>query len=248
MYYKIKLIYLKANKTILFQKSEAQIYLLRQQAKKQYETRVNNKHCLLNSADKEKHINFFSDFEDGKQYCRKDNILNKKEKKDEKLKYETKIGYLTYLGQDTLELKRETTWYNEIPKNQLKIKNEKSNKKGSCDDPIYKMNKFIKRLDKTNKGNETNVNLDLIRKRKLESNILYSKQKSDSGKRNSIEQLRGRRLLRERKEKLRTEIMLTRLHGNCKPVHKTENPNNCQKYNSQYFPEFARQNLKKNPK
>lgn len=66
----------------------------------------------------------------------------------------------------------------------------------------------------------------------------------------SIEKLRAERLLREQSEKLRTEALLSKLRGDPIPVVAPEPPKPVikQKYNSQFFPEIARQNAEKTPR
>ncbi|MPC46610.1 Leukocyte receptor cluster member 1 [Portunus trituberculatus] len=60
----------------------------------------------------EGNINFFKDLEEGKQTHGK-NEEYEKEKKEEQEKYEKKIGYLTYLGQDSHEAQGKKAWYEE---------------------------------------------------------------------------------------------------------------------------------------
>lgn len=58
------------------------------------------------------HVNLFSDLEHATTSTNKDHDLEEKEKKEE---YEKKIGYLTYLGQDTNEALKKKNWYEVLP-------------------------------------------------------------------------------------------------------------------------------------
>ncbi|XP_017881934.1 leukocyte receptor cluster member 1 homolog [Ceratina calcarata] len=65
-----------------------------------------------------------------------------------------------------------------------------------------------------------------------------------------IQKLRAERLLREQSEKLRTEALLAKLRGEPVPAVVSETPPKPtikQKYNSQFFPEIARQNAERTP-
>lgn len=67
----------------------------------------------------------------------------------------------------------------------------------------------------------------------------------------NIEKLRTERLLREQSEKLKTEALLAKVKGEPIPVVVPKAPvvpTIKQKYNSQFFPEIARQNAERTPR
>merc|ERR1712025_93854 len=60
------------------------------------------------------HVNFFQQLEDG-EGAASTNKEHEEEKKKEQEEYEKKVGYLTYLGQDTEELTGEQVWWKKLP-------------------------------------------------------------------------------------------------------------------------------------
>jgi len=62
----------------------------------------------------EGHVNFFQNIEKGEK-MKEGNEENVAEKKKEQEEYEKKVGYLTYLGQDTEELTGEKVWWRKVP-------------------------------------------------------------------------------------------------------------------------------------
>lgn len=74
---------------------------------------------------------------------------------------------------------------------------------------------------------------------------LFNKETTSQSNAN-VEKLRAERLLREQSEKLRTEALLAKIKGEPVPIVKPKSPEPIikQKYNSQFFPEIARQNIR----
>ncbi|XP_063240547.1 leukocyte receptor cluster member 1 [Bacillus rossius redtenbacheri] len=69
----------------------------------------------VEKSDRPEHVNLFQDIEEGKIVTNKTNAEYEREEKEQKEKYEKQIGYLTYLGQDTVEATGKVSWYNKIP-------------------------------------------------------------------------------------------------------------------------------------
>lgn len=89
---------------------------------------------------------------------------------------------------------------------------------------------------------------DKKRKKHKKEKYKESVKKEASSQSNvNIEKLRAERLLREQSEKLRTEALLAKMKGEPVPVVKPESPKPTikQEYNSQFFPEIARQNVRR---
>lgn len=93
-----------------FQEQEARTRLLREKAKcTKSETDQNY------STPNQECVNLFHDLEEGKDVTTAKNKEHEQELKEEKEKYEKQIGYLTYLGQNTVEATGQVPWYDKIP-------------------------------------------------------------------------------------------------------------------------------------
>merc|ERR1712142_1225848 len=96
------------------------------------------------------HVNFFQQLEDGEGAI-STNKEHEEEKKKEQEEYEKKVGYLTYLGQDTEELTGEQVWWRKLPKdrlaesaNQSNIKSAVAEKQKQFMDPLADIKKYLK--------------------------------------------------------------------------------------------------------
>uniref|UniRef100_A0A1B6CC97 CBF1-interacting co-repressor CIR N-terminal domain-containing protein n=1 Tax=Clastoptera arizonana TaxID=38151 RepID=A0A1B6CC97_9HEMI len=126
---------------------EARTDILRQKARKIYDGR-NPENTERIVSKQSEHINFFKDLEEGLVSFTGTNKEHEIEKKEEKEKYEKQIGYLTYLGQDTVESTGKTSWYNKIPDRLSITPNnesiEVSSKTKLLSDPLSNIRRYLK--------------------------------------------------------------------------------------------------------
>lgn len=259
----------------IFQETEARVDLLRHQARSKYDGREETKGS---TSKKLEHVNFFAELEEGKIDYNRPNAEHEKEKKEEKEKYEKQIGYLTYLGQDTNEATGKKNWYEELPKRLTDTEKdiELEMQKKVLQDPMIDIKKYLKIMHSSKSAEDlVKVKTESVKRKHHEFDSSHSdheshnthkkykdkKHKKKKHKKHSekkevrsqsmdMEKLRAERLLREQSEKLRTEALLAKVRGELMPVVAPETPKLAikQKYNSQFFPEIARQNAERTPK
>lgn len=214
------------------------------------------------------HINLFSDFDSAIKNTNKEHDIEIKEKKED---YEKKIGYLTYLGQDTNESLKKKNWYEVAPEtsrfsrsdaiketyNKLVLKDEDGKPKHSkldikngeigwkskqSLDPIRAFKTYCHETEKTRHDPSKN------RDKKVISNDRMKHRHSKDDKKDKLLRLREARLKRERYEKQKTDMFLTNLNGSTDDTPSSSqepDPNKVKaKYNSQFNPELARQNYR----
>ncbi|XP_074113491.1 leukocyte receptor cluster member 1 homolog [Cotesia typhae] len=255
--------------------TEARLNLLRQQARSKYDGRADEEEKVEKPEENE-HVNFFKDLEEGKVDHHKPNAEREAEKKAEKEKYEKQIGYLTYLGQNTNESTGNKSWYEEIHHRlaDLDDKIEVQGEKKVRYDPLVNMKRYLETMgsdlkpsiqssgSKKRKLSSDDVDVDdddsrsLKKHKKSKKSKKYKREKEEERGSNkakpNIEKLRAQRLIREKAEKLRAEALLAKVRGDPEPVVKVKEepktPKIKQKYNSQFCPEIARQNLVNTPR
>lgn len=182
---------------------------------------------------------------------------------------------MTYLGQDTNEATGKKNWYEELPKRLTDTEKdiEIEIKKKTLNDPMIDIKKYLKIMhskpedhlkvktesikrkhrdsDSSHSDHERHSIHKRYKKDKKHKKYKHSEKKEDGSQSSTnIEKLRAERLLREQSEKLRTEALLAKVRGEPMPVVAPETPKPAikQKYNSQFFPEIARQNAERTPK
>ncbi|CAI6366460.1 unnamed protein product [Macrosiphum euphorbiae] len=198
------------------------------------------------------HVNFFQDLEDGHVAHTGVNKEHEQEKKEEKEAYEKKVGYLTYLGQDTDEVTGNVQWYNKKPKRLDLCETDKEieTKVKTFNDPLIVMKKYVETDQKgSNHSKELIKKKDElpIKKHKKKHKKKEKKKEKVNDKNKSkliLEKLREKRLKREREERFRASQLLARING-VVPVEVSKpqpKPAIVQKYNSQFNPYLAKQN------
>ncbi|KAH8307563.1 hypothetical protein KR044_003001 [Drosophila immigrans] len=212
----------------------------------------------------------FDLFANYKTHIKKTNKDLEKEKKEEQETYEKQIGYLTYLGQDTNEALKVLSWYQVAPKRTSKnVDNEETySKQKLSQDPLTLINSMISTRKKTvtseieRSGNtscpeSTSKSKDTKKQKKKRMKHKKHNQKShkseqiskefvSNAKRDKLNRLRKERLLREASEQRRQEQLFAQkdpgIPANPASMTPAATPRIVQKYNSQFNPEFAKQN------
>ncbi|CAH2039563.1 unnamed protein product, partial [Iphiclides podalirius] len=249
---------------------EARLQLLKQKSKqklKELDVKIIEKEISSTKLD---HINLFADLEHSVTTTNKEHDLEVKEKKEE---YEKKIGYLTYLGQDTNEAQKKKNWYEVLPDasrysrsseikdtyDKLVLKDSDGKPKSKeldikdgevCWktkqklDPMNAFKKYCSQKKKSDTREDARNSSDLHGKKSYKEQKKVPSDKKDD-KLTKLEKLREARLKREQQERYRTEVFLKKLGGSDIPSE--EQPKSAKvkaKYNSQFNPELARQNYK----
>ena len=155
----------EVDRRIRLAEQEARTSLLRDRAKaRMIETSGAEELCVTGEDDEDQgdtqvaviephqgHVNLFAALEAGQETADgKGNKEAEAEKKKEQEEYEKKVGYLTYLGQDTEELTGEQVWWKKLPTNRKEVQ-EAEEKKAVVGvkqkdflDPLGDLKKYLK--------------------------------------------------------------------------------------------------------
>ncbi|XP_039493898.1 leukocyte receptor cluster member 1 homolog [Drosophila santomea] len=250
-----------------FAESEARINFLRRQSGLPEKVSKESQVEPQSSTGANKGVDLFADYKARVKTTNKD---LEKEKKEEQEKYEKQIGYLTYLGQDTNEALKVRSWYEVAPKRPEvgdPTATEAHLKQKLAHDPLTLINALLppekkdakkatkRKRERTPTPPQEPSKPHKIKKSKKDKKHKKHKSKTDSKesllaeerhKREKIERLRRERLQRERAERQRSEALLAPKE---RPVAASAastpapTPRIVQKYNSQFNPDLAKQNM-----
>ncbi|KAJ0178249.1 hypothetical protein K1T71_006072 [Dendrolimus kikuchii] len=246
---------------------EARLNVLKQKSK----DRLLHSNISKPEDQRDEHINLFEDLDNAIETTNKEHDQDIKNKQEE---YEKKIGYLTYLGQDTNEAIGKKNWYEVLPSTRLAQDNDIKDtydklvlkdadgkpKKKQVDekdgeiawnakqhlDPINSFKKYCYNIEK----NHTKVSSVKSKINEYNPKIKEKhnkKHKESKGEKIvKLQKLREARLKRERQEKYKTDLFLGNLKDPCTSTSSLEKSVNKikPKYNSQFNPELARQNYR----
>lgn len=194
------------------------------------------------------HVNFFKEVEDGTAEYKKSNKEYEKEKKEEQEKYEKQIGYLTYLGQDTNEMLKKQSWYEQMP-DRSGTKGEVNLKSKIREDPLNVMKKFTEKIENNDEPpvvdimvndytkqqahkkrskhkkhhKEKKKKKDKKRKRRSSSGSESEDEEERIRKKQRLEVLRLERLKREAAERLKAQKLVDKLSGKDENEDKDKN-------------------------
>lgn len=243
---------------------EARLNLLKQKSKQKLSKFNIEQNSSVNESNvHSKHIDLFTNFEHAVQTTNKDHDKEAKERKEE---YEKKIGFLTYLGQDTNEALGKKNWYELPPEvsrftrpdhvketyEKLVLKDEdgkpKKKKYDKRDGEIdWKTKQTLDPLNTFRSVNKKKTENKYPKISSITASLISTEQKETKSKKDeskSLQELREARLRREQQEKHKTDIFLKKISGTNTATEEVEPKKIIPKYNSQFNPELARQNYR----
>lgn len=152
-------------------------------------------------SEKFEHINFFKDLEEGVESYSSVNKEHEQENKEEREKYEKQIGYLTYLGQNTVEATGQVSWYNKIP--------ERSSG-SNCEPPVEASVKSKQLIDPLNDIRRAlNITKDALKRDRKQSSSVNSESpsgNSSTSKNEDIKRCKQRSLKKNKKHRKKRKM------------------------------------------
>ncbi|XP_016944390.3 leukocyte receptor cluster member 1 homolog [Drosophila suzukii] len=255
-----------------FAESEARINFLRRQSglPEKVSCPKETEGKAESSTEPTKGVDLFADYKSAVKTTNKD---LEKEQKEEQEKYEKQIGYLTYLGQDTNEALKVRSWYEVAPKRPEvgdPAATEAFLKQKLAHDPLTLINALLppekkdpkkavkrKRERTPTPPPEPSSSLKPKKSKKEKKHKKHKGHKSkkesketlldaERQKREKLERLRRERLRRETAERQRSEALFAPKEpavAASAASTPAPTPRIVQKYNSQFNPELAKQNM-----
>ncbi|XP_037726451.1 leukocyte receptor cluster member 1 homolog [Drosophila subpulchrella] len=255
-----------------FAESEARINFLRRQSglPEKVSSPKETEGKPESSTEPSKGVDLFADYKSAVKTTNKD---LEKEQKEEQEKYEKQIGYLTYLGQDTNEALKVRSWYEVAPKRPEvgdPAATEAFLKQKLAHDPLTLINALLppekkdpKKATKRKRERTPTPPPEPSSSHKLKKSKKDKKHKKHKGhkskkdsketlldaerqKREKLDRLRRERLRREAAERQRSEALFAPKEPAVTASAASTpapTPRIVQKYNSQFNPELAKQNM-----
>jgi len=184
-----------------FQAQEARTNFLRQRANIEVIERKDDIPVAPNEVaevfQKDGHVNLFQDLEEGVIQTGT-NEEHEQEKKKEQEDYEKKIGYLTYLGQNSIEQLKTTPWYQKLDRN--KEESATDNEKTLVDLKGQKLKDFHDPLKEIKKCLETSGGKKTVQSGSKRKSSIISNADDSSVKKKSKSESRHKKKKKHKKK------------------------------------------------
>eukprot|EP00123_Amoebidium_parasiticum_P002033 comp13259_c0_seq1/m.8648 comp13259_c0_seq1/g.8648 ORF comp13259_c0_seq1/g.8648 comp13259_c0_seq1/m.8648 type:complete len:273 (-) comp13259_c0_seq1:73-891(-) len=220
--------------------AEARMSQLRSQARQRYGSEIKEEGAEMGEAPRgpDGHVNFFYDVEKAREA--QSLAEREKEKKQEQLEWEKRVGVLTYLGQSASETTGKKQFYETMPATTVppeEVEDPKERKRKERHDPLAVMDKYLAiKAAKPPSPKSKSKHDDHESKKEKKKKKDKSKNKEKDSKAERLAKLREERLARERQEQLRARQMKTETRMQPEPEQMDQG------YSSQFNPQLARQN------
>lgn len=197
----------------LLAEQEARTALLRKKARK--DSGQSPDEDGIQNTNKAQHVNLFDDLEEGKIISSLKNEEHEREIKEEKEKYEKQIGYLTYLGQDTVEATGKIPWYDKVPDRKkaeslMGADAEVSTKSKLLNDPLREIRKYLgvteeQYLNRKNKISDANKKVSAHTSRLGHNSESYKKHKERKKKHKKSKKIKKKHKKHRKSKKISSD-------------------------------------------